>query len=96
MDFSRISSAHCTVSIQAVGFNFSIELVMASRSALISSIWTPLRCRTTVKLASLATFVDVQRMASRSVTVFKIEAKNLAVSQLAMSAAGDVWSLRQR
>ena len=37
--------------------------------------------------------VDVQRMANRSVILFKIEARNLAVSQLAMSAAGEVWSL---
>lgn len=32
-------------------------------------------------------------MASLSVILFKIDAKNLVVSQLAMSEAGEVWSL---
>lgn len=35
-------------------------------------------------------------MANLSVILFKIDAKNLVVSQLAMSEAGEVWSLDPR
>ena len=51
-------------------------------------IW--LNSMTTVELVELMPVVDVQRMANRSVNLFKIDAKNLAVSQLAMSVAGEV------
>ena len=93
MDFNRISFAQLIVSVQAFVFSFSFELAMASRYVFISSIWTPVKPLTILASAPPVCVTDVQRMANLSVTLFKIDARNLAVSQLAMSAAGEVWSL---
>lgn len=68
----------------------SIELVIASRAVFMLGMLIWLNSMTTVELVELMPVVDVQRMANRSVNLFKIDAKNLAVSQLAMSVAGEV------
>lgn len=78
---------------QAFGFGPFIEMVIASKADFILCILTSLKSLTTVELALLVSVFDVQMIANRSVITFKIDAKNRAVSQLAMSAAGEVWSL---
>ena len=93
VDSSKSSLAQLIASFQAFVFGFSVEVVMPSRAVFILRILIGVKGQTILESVRSVSVVDVQMIANWSF-VFKIDAKNLAVSHLAMSAAGEVWRLK--